>query len=89
MIIFHLSFRKLYEFTEFGKADTKLELMSKPKKYSKVKQFVYFMMIEPGNILLSESPTNSQPSYGTNILPHTIGDLLLNFYVVSNLLQNI
>jgi len=42
----------LYEFTEFGKADTKLELMS--------------------NILLSESPTNSQPSYGTNILPHTI-----------------
>ena len=35
MIIFHLSFRKLYEFTEFGKADTKLELMSKPKNIQK------------------------------------------------------
>ena len=45
--------RKLYEFTEFGRVDTKLELMS--------------------NILLSESPSCSQPSYGTNILPHTIG----------------
>ena len=48
--------RKLYEFTEFGKADTKLELMS--------------------NILLSDSPTNSQSgsrTYGTNILPGIIG----------------
>ena len=54
--------RKLYEYTEFGKADTKLELMS--------------------NIMLSDSPTDSQASgsrhghYGSamSILPGIIGN---------------
>ena len=54
--------RKLYEYTEFGKADTKLELMS--------------------NIMLSDSPTDSQGSgsrhghYGSamSILPGIIGE---------------
>ena len=51
--------RKLYEYSEFGKADNKLELMS--------------------NILLSESPTNSQFSTDQraniypNILPGVMG----------------
>ena len=57
IVLLCLYARKLYEFTEFGKADTKLELMS--------------------NILLSDSPTNSQSgsrTYGTNILPGIIGN---------------
>ena len=56
IVLLCLYARKLYEFTEFGKADNKLELMS--------------------NILLSDSPTNSQSgsrTYGTNILPGIIG----------------
>jgi len=55
IVLLCLYARKLYEFTEFGKADNKLELMS--------------------NILLSDSPTNSQSgsrTYGTNILPGII-----------------
>ena len=59
IVLLCLYARKLYEFTEFGKADTKLELMS--------------------NILLSDSPTNSQSgsrTYGTNILPGIIGTRL-------------
>ena len=60
IVLLCLYARKMYEFSELGRADTKLELMS--------------------NILLSESPTNSQPSYGTNILPHTIGETMDGYY---------
>ena len=59
IVLLCLYARKLYEFTEFGKADTKLELMS--------------------NIMLSDSPTDSQSgsrTYGScmSILPGIIGE---------------
>ena len=62
IVLLCLYARKLYEFTEFGKADTKLELMS--------------------NIMLSDSPTDSQSgsrTYGSSmsILPGIIGKICL------------
>ena len=63
LVLLCLYARKLYEFTEFGKADTKLELMS--------------------NIMLSDSPTDSQAGSRTfgssmSILPGIIGEDTFN-----------
>ena len=69
IVLLCLYARKLYEFTEFGKADTKLELMS--------------------NIMLSDSPTDSQSgsrTYGSSmsILPGIIGKLIRSRVIITS-----